>query len=124
VSLELHVVLLSLISELAAFTGLGLVAWWGEVIPGWVPILGGRSVPMRAAVGVGALGAAVLTVLWAWVAVHLALGQRIDGSPQSGSAPLNLSNRRGVLAVAAYAPLVLWGPPLAAATAAYHKRRR
>lgn len=72
----------------------------------------------------GALGAAVLTLLWTWVAVHFALGQRIDGTPRSALAPLNLQDWRGVLAVAAYAPLVLWGPLLAAATIAYYNRRR
>jgi hypothetical protein len=124
VSLELYVVLLSLVSEAAAFTGVGLVARWGEVVPRWVPFLGGRSVPARAAVVAGAMGALVMTLLWTWVAVRFALGQRIDGSPRSALAPLNFGDWRGVLAVAAYAPVVLWGPLLAAVTISYHRRRR
>lgn len=124
VPLELYVVLLSIVSELAAFTGVGLVARWGEVVPRWVPALGGRSVPMRPAVVSGALGAAALTLLWTWVAVHFALGQRIDGTPRSVLAPLNFHDWRGVLAVVAYSPLVLWGPLLAAVTVAYYGRRR
>jgi len=124
ISLELYVVLLSLVSEAAAFTGVGLVARWGEVLPRWVPFLGGRSVPARAAVVAGAMGALVLTLLWSWVAVRFALGQRIDGSPRSALAPLNFGDWRGVLAVAAYAPVVLWGPLLAAVTISYHRRRR
>jgi hypothetical protein len=123
ISLELYVVLLSLVSEVVAFTGVGLVARWGEVVPRWVPVLSGRSVPKRAAVVAGALGAAVLTLLWTWVAVRFALGQRIDGSPRSAIAPLNFHDWRGAIAVAAYAPLVLWGPLLAAVTVAYDKRR-
>lgn len=123
VPLELYVVLLSIVSELVAFTGVGLIARWGEVVPCWVPALGGRSVPIRPAVIAGALGAAVLTLLWMWVAVHFALGQRIDGTPRSALAPLNFHDWRGVLAVAAYAPLVLWGPLLAAVTVAYYGRR-
>ncbi len=66
-SLELYVVLLSFVSEAVAFTGVGLVATWGEVVPGWVPVLRGRSVSTRAAAIAGARGAAVLTLLWSWV---------------------------------------------------------
>jgi hypothetical protein len=124
ISLELYVVLLSLVSEVAAFTGVGLVARWGEVVPRWVPFVGGRSVPMRAAVVAGAMGAIVLTLLWTSVAIRFALGQRLDGSPRSALAPLNFGDWRGDLAVAAYAPVVLWGPLLAAATISYYRRRR
>ena len=53
--LELYVVLLSFASEVAAFTGVGLVARWGEVVPGWVPALRGRRVPMRAGASSGRL---------------------------------------------------------------------
>jgi hypothetical protein len=120
----LYVVLLSLVSELAAFTGVGPVARWGEVIPRWVPCLGGRNVPARAAVVAGAMAALVLTLLRTWAAVQFALGQRIDGSPRSALAPLNFGDWRGDLAVAACAPVVLWGPLLAAATISYHRRRR
>jgi hypothetical protein len=123
VPLELYVVLLSIVSELAAFTSFGLIARWGEVVPRWVPALSDRSVPMRLVVTAGALGAAALTLLWTWVAVHFALGQRIDGSPRSPFAPVSFHDWRGVLAVVAYAPLVLWGPLLAAVTVAYHSRR-
>lgn len=35
--LELYVVLLSVFSELLAFTAVGLVATWGEVFPGGFP---------------------------------------------------------------------------------------
>lgn len=124
-SLELFVVLLSLASEVAAFTAVGLIARWGEVIPGWVPVLGGRPVPGGSVVVAGTLGAALLTLLSLWVAVHLALGQRIDGSV--ASAPMHLfgfHNWQGVLAVVTYAPLLLWGPLLAAVTVSYHRRRR
>jgi hypothetical protein len=124
VSLELYVCLLSVVSELAAFAGVGLVAGWGEIVPRWIPALGGHHVPKRAAVLAGALGAAFLTLLWTLVAVRLALGQRIDGSPRSALAPLNFHDWRGAFAVIAYAPLVLWGLLLAAVTVAYHKRRR
>jgi hypothetical protein len=50
VPLGLYVIVLSVISELLAFTAVGLVSAWGEVFPGWIPVLGGRRVPALAAV--------------------------------------------------------------------------
>ncbi|WP_214415728.1 hypothetical protein [Sphaerisporangium fuscum] len=120
---ELYVVLLSVISEIAAFAAVGLVAPWGEVFPRWVPGLRGRTVPPAAAVVPAALAAAVLTCLWTWAAVTMFMGTDIRGRPLIAGFPLNTSTWQGWLAIAAYAPLVLWGPLLAAVTAAYAWRR-
>lgn len=122
--LGVYVVLLSVASELLAFTAVGLVARWGEVWPRWIPFLRGRLVPPLAAVVPAVLGAGVLTVLWTWVAISLALGTRIDGTPTSPDLPLGFDSWQGILAVAAYAPLLLWGPLLGAVTVAYARRRR
>jgi hypothetical protein len=119
-----YVVLLSLVSELVAFTAVGLVASWGEVVPRWLPLVGGRRVPTMAAVVPAALGAAVLTLLWTWTATAMSLGLRVDGSEAADTSPIGLDGWRGVLAVAAYAPLLLWGPLLAAVTVGYWRRRR
>ena len=122
VPLGLYVVLLSLVSELLAFAAVGLVSSWGEVFPRWIPVLRGRRVPVWSAVIPGAAGATVLTLLWTWAAVSLSLGIRIDGRPSLADAPLGFSDWRGLLAVAAYAPLLLWGPLLGAVTLAYWRR--
>lgn len=37
--------------------------------------------------------------------------------------PLNVEDWQGVLAIAAYAPLLAWGPLLGAVTVAYYRRR-
>jgi hypothetical protein len=124
VPLAAYVVMLSVVSELLAFTAVGLVSTWGEVFPRWLPGLRGRRVPALAAVVPAGLGAAVLTLLWTWTAVALGLGLRIDGRPQAANAPLSFGDWQGLLAVAAYAPLLLWGPLLAAVTVSYWKRRR
>ncbi len=124
VPLALYVVLLSIASELLAFTAVGLVSTWGEVVPAWIPGLRGRRVPALVAAVPAGLGATVLTLLWTWTAVSLSLGLRIDGRPQAADAPLAFSDWQGLLAVAAYAPLLLWGPLLGAATVSYWKRRR
>lgn len=124
VPLEVYVVLLSVASELLAFTAVGLVARWGEVWPRWLPFLRGRRVPPLAAIIPAVLGATVLTLLWTWVAVTFGLGMRIDGTPRSPDAPLGFGDWQGILAVVMYAPLLLWGPLLGAVTVAYARRRR
>lgn len=124
VPLGLYVILLSIVSELLAFTAVGLVSSWGEVFPRWVPVLRGRRVPPLFAVVPAALGAAVLTLLWTWMAVSMSLGLRIDGRPQAAAGPVSFGDWKGLVAVAAYAPLLLWGPLLGAVTISYWKRRR
>ena len=124
VPLGLYVVLLSIVSELLAFTAVGLISTWGEVFPRWIPVLRGRRVPALGAVVPAALGAAVLTLLWTWTAVSLSLGLRIDGRPRAADAPLGFGDWQGLVAVAAYAPLLAWGPLLGAVTISYWRRRR
>ncbi|MFP3964641.1 hypothetical protein SMC26_20175 [Actinomadura fulvescens] len=121
---EVYAVLLSLFSELVAFTAVGLVATWGEVFPRWIPGLRGRRVPPLAAVIPAALGALVLTLMWTWTAITVPLGINVRGEPTKGDNPLSLDKTEGVIAAIAYAPLLLWGPLLAAVTIAYHHRRR
>jgi hypothetical protein len=124
VPLGLYVILLSIVSELLAFTAVGLVSTWGEVFPRWIPVLRGRRVPPLSAVVPAALGATVLTLLWTWTAVCLSLGLRVDLRPQLADSPVSFGDWQGLLAVAAYAPLLLWGPLLGAVTLNYWRRRR
>ncbi|QXJ20395.1 hypothetical protein AGRA3207_001099 [Actinomadura graeca] len=121
--IEIYVVLLSVLSEGLAFTAVGLVSGWGEVFPRWVPFLRGRRVPPLGAVIPAALGAAALTLLWTVAAVTIPLGRTLQGRPAEGDGPMDLHTWEGVLAFSAYAPLVLWGPLLAAVTVAYWRRR-
>lgn len=122
--IEVYVVVLSVVSELAAFTAIGLVAGWGEVLPRWVPGLRGRRVPVLVAVVPATLGALVLTLLWTWSGINLALGRTMSGQDLPAGFPLNLDSWQGILAIAAYAPLLAWGPLLGAVTVAYYRRRR
>jgi hypothetical protein len=80
-------IVLSIVSELLAFSAVGLVSTWGEVFPRWIPVLGGRRVPTLAAVVPAALGTVVLTLPWTWVAVSFSLGMRIDGGPRPSDSP-------------------------------------
>ncbi|MFD2079481.1 hypothetical protein SAMN05421678_1163 [Actinopolymorpha cephalotaxi] len=117
---EAYVVVLSAVSELLAFTAVGLVARWGEVFPWWVPGLRGRRVPTAAAVVPAALGATVLTVLWTKVFAGLPASLREPAPPGD---PIAEHGWRLVVFVGSYAPLLLWGPLLAAVTVAYWRRR-
>ena len=53
------------------------------------------------------------------MAVSMSLGVRIDGIPATADVPVSLDDWRGVLAFAAYAPLLAWGPLLGALTISY-----
>ena len=44
--------------------------------------------------------------------------------PQAATAPVSFGDWKGLVAVAAYAPLLLWGPLLGAVTISYWRRRR
>src|SRR5215211_5686001 len=45
-----YVASLSVISLGAALLTIGLIRPWGEVVPGWVPFVGGRVIPVPGAV--------------------------------------------------------------------------
>src|SRR5215203_6386874 len=59
-----HVLWITVLLIGLAFLTLGLVQRWGEVLPEWVPVLGGRRVPRRAAIVAAASGAIALMLLW------------------------------------------------------------
>ncbi|WP_051466964.1 hypothetical protein [Actinomadura oligospora] len=121
--LELYVVLLSVISELFAFTAIGLAASWGEVFPRWIPLLRGRTVPRAVGVVPAALGTLILTVLWTALTVSFLSHRTITGRPLPSEFPVDYHHWQGILALAAYAPLILWGPLLGILTIAYWRRR-
>ncbi|HEX2317077.1 MAG TPA: hypothetical protein VHJ17_25240 [Thermomonospora sp.] len=118
-----YVVLLSVVSELVAFTAVGMVATWGDVFPRWIPVLRGRRVPTLAAVIPAAVGAVILTLMWTWTFVSQLLGRDVRGRPLPEDFPLDYDTWGGVIANVAYAPLLLWGPLLGAVTVAYWRRR-
>ncbi|RII11750.1 hypothetical protein DSC45_27960 [Streptomyces sp. YIM 130001] len=123
--LAVYVVVLTLASELVAFTAFGLIARWGEVFPRWIPLLGGRPVPVLAAVIPAAVGAAALTLLWTvLVLVTQIQGRTIQGDPLPADFPTEQGGLQAAWLYACYAPLTLWGPLMAVLTVGYWKRRR
>ena len=107
----------SVVAELVALTAFGLVRAWGEVVPGWIPLIGGRRVPPLAAVVPAALGAVALMLIWTYGFRDLFCS--LDGV----SIPF-ANDAWATLMIACYAPLNLWGPLLLLLTWAYYRRRR
>ncbi|AUI61496.1 hypothetical protein [Amycolatopsis sp. BJA-103] len=109
---------LSLLAEALAFLTLGLVRPWGEVWPRWIPGLRGRRIPPLAAIVPAAAGAIALTLLSL---------QALSGWNEAGSSMARGSWEDspvyGVVMAVCYAPLLLWGPLLAAVTVHYARRR-
>lgn len=90
---------------------LGLVQRWGEVVPRWVPVVGGRRVPVSLAV----VPAAAVSVLATSGGLSLLRSILTDDT-------VRLADDW-----AAYGPALLWpvwGVALAAGTLAYYARRR
>lgn len=97
-------ILLGLVSECCLWLTLGLIRRRGEVFPRWVPYVGGRVVPVMAAVIPGLAGGALLTIAGRSI---IQQGLFVEGE---------------VLLVLLL-PLWLWGPALVVATLAYWQRR-
>ncbi|KAF0836618.1 hypothetical protein [Nocardia caishijiensis] len=121
---ELYVIALTLVSELLAFTAVGLIAAWGEWFPRWFPWLHGRRIPTPVAVVPAALGAVTLTIMWTAAFVTELAGVTLRGEPTPEDFPSRAGGWESAVYYLCYTPLLLWGPLLAAVTVAYHRRRR
>ena len=102
-----------------ALLTVGLVRPWGEVLPRWIPVLGGRRVPLTLAVGAATTGAVLLALV-------LGSGPVLDalGMPREPLRPLPPGcTPPGWDVMRWYLPLYLW-PPLLLAVTWHHLRRR
>lgn len=114
--------LLSCVAMVLSLLTLGLVHSWGEVVPRWVPLLGGRPVPVRAAFAPAMTGAVLLFGLCLYVVLNNAFGWVGQGPVLIGADDPPLTPPTG-WAAATYAPLVAWAPLLVAVALAYRRRR-
>lgn len=109
---SVYIVALSVVSEAAALLTLGLVKPWGERVPRWIPLIGGRWIPPRPVVVVASAGAVALALIWGFA----------FRDPQLSGLDFASTGWR-VLFLACYVPLLAWAPLVAAVTFAYHRRR-
>ncbi|WP_208765808.1 hypothetical protein [Streptomyces calvus] len=110
----LYIVCLAVFSEVLALLTLGLVRPWGEVVPRWVPLLGGRAVRPLAAAVPAVLGGVVLAVLLSWAFYRHTTAVGLEGTGATAQYALLL---------VCYIPLLAWPPLLITVTVAYHRRR-
>jgi hypothetical protein len=113
-----YVIGLSLVSEALALLTLGLVRPWGERAPRWLPLIGGRRIPVLAAVIPAALGALALMFITTTAAIGW---ENADDTMTPGS--MDPSPRYAVIMTLCYLPLLAWGPLLAVVTVHYYRRR-
>ncbi|NYI78871.1 hypothetical protein [Nocardioides panzhihuensis] len=110
----LYLIGLGVLSDGLAYLTLGLVRWWGETFPGWIPLVGGQRVPTWFAASLGISGGLAATYL----AVLVARGWTTE------MGTLGDWTARSWLMTACYAPLLLWGPTVLIVTADFVRRRR
>ncbi|WP_406202280.1 hypothetical protein OH807_23720 [Kitasatospora sp. NBC_01560] len=109
-----YVLVLSALAETLAFLTVGLVRPWGEVVPRWIPLIGGRAVHPLAAIVPAALGSAILTAL--------GTAALFGGWSSSMSLPESPHGMAGLVMTLCYLPLVAWGPLVALVTVVYARR--
>jgi len=109
----LYVLGLSLATALGAFLTVGLVRPWGEVLPRWIPRVGGHPVRPRLVALCALLGAVIVTAISVQVVLSWPAIMSYKGGPAAGWS---------TLMTAAYAPAILWGPLLGIVTVDYVRR--
>lgn len=109
-----YIASITLLSEAVALTAFGLVRPWGEVVPAWLPFIGGRPVRPRAAIVPASLGSVALMLIWTVGFWDVWTGKQAHEMASPFWA---------AVFVLCYAPLNLWGPTLLTLTWAYHRRR-
>ncbi|MEV0178988.1 hypothetical protein AB0I54_06725 [Streptomyces sp. NPDC050625] len=110
-----YVLILTAVTEGLALLTLGLVQPWGEVVPRWIPLIGGRPVRPLAAVVPALVGAFLLFALSLLVGFVQGRNLADDVLTDTGA--------QTILLVACYAPLLAWAPLLAVSAIAYYRRR-
>jgi hypothetical protein len=117
-----YVASLSVVSLGAALLTIGLVRRWGEVVPQWLPLIGGRRVPVLAAVVPAVCGAVVLFGLVGYGLANMTVLDVNKPAEVPGCLPPQKESG-GWLVILAYAPLIAWPPLLLLVTVAYYRRR-
>lgn len=111
-----YVFALSLLSEAFALLCSGLVRWWGETVPAWVPVFRGRRIPPFLVIVPAALAGLFFTALSVdWLLCMFKIAGFSDVPYTNGWWALLAGTVSGLF--------TLWGPLVLALTYGYYRRR-
>ena len=117
-----YVLWLEAIQVLAGTLCLGLIYPWGERVPRWLPLFGGREIPRLLPLAIGGTGNALLYYINGTLVIRFGsvwLGLAEGQTPADG-----MNHWQLAILVAAYAPmLLLWAPALTIGLIGYWRRR-
>ncbi|RSM77762.1 hypothetical protein DL991_19630 [Amycolatopsis sp. WAC 01375] len=116
-----YVLTLSVLSEVLALLAIGLVRGWGEVVPRWIPFLGGKAVRPMAAVVPAVLGGLILTALFSSIPLGGNRQLTVLGVVENVA---YINEGWETLATICVTPIALWGPIVIVLGIAYHRRRK
>lgn len=111
---QVYIPSLSALSLGVALLTFGLIRPWGEVFPRWLPLVGGRNVPLAFAVGTATLGAVAITAIM--VFALFVRGEPARPLPPGCHVP-------GWDVLRWYLPMLAWGPLVLLVTGHYVRRR-
>ncbi|WP_313421879.1 hypothetical protein, partial [Brevibacterium casei] len=106
---------------LVAVLGFGLIRRWGEVVPGWVPRLGGRTIPPLVPIIVGGIRCAVLLGLIGSVLAKFVLAWM--GTVPGWTPDVGMTVGERAFLLTCYIPFFLWPVAIASALIVYARRR-
>ncbi|SMX80700.1 hypothetical protein BC102111_01777 [Brevibacterium casei CIP 102111] len=116
-----YVLGLEVLTVLVAVLGFGLIRRWGEVVPGWVPRLGGRTIPPLVPIIVGGIGSAVLLGLIGSVLAKFVLAW--TGTVPGWTPDVGMTAGERAFLLTCYVPFFLWPVAIASALIGYAGRR-
>ena len=116
-----YVLGLEVLTLLVAVAGFGLIRPWGEVVPRWVPRLGGRTIPPLVPLIVGGIGTVVLLGLIGSVLVKFVLAW--TGVVPGWTPDVGMSAGERAVLLACYIPFFVWPVAIAVALIGYGRRR-
>ena len=90
-------------------------------MPGWVPGLGGRTIPRRLPMVLGGIGNALLYLIVYYVATRFALAAL--SRPPGWTPAQGMSTGQTWVLALCYAPMLLWPVALTVALIGYWRRR-
>lgn len=117
----IYVLALDAVEVVVGLLCLGLIQPWGERVPRWVPLLGGRTIHRLIPTAIAGAGNALMYLIWGSLLasfVPVWLGVRDGWVPDHG-----MTGPERALLLACYIPFLAWPLAITVATIGYWRRR-